>query len=375
MKLLHLILLSVLPCLSAMGQIAYNDTYFYYEDAAKTIITALTPSSGKAAENLTIPAQVTKVKANAFEKSAVKTLTIEDGGDPDFDETALAGADELETFHLGTAMTVEHMRNMFIALGERGKLTYVHIKNYDTSVLVNWDDATMKAILTNDVQIIMPAPLVGNQVFGNAIVYGVFEINYPLNVASFCGSVLFEDTDDGSNYLFYVATGVSEDKRINIKRVHYITPNQGILMHFDYTNSWNTVVKLKRLSAGPGTDKYNADLALYAQNMLVGVTTPTAINATDGDKTNYILYNNQFHRTSGGTLGANRAYLQVPTGSLSAVASYPLLRDEETTVIDALDADKPSTADSDWYDLSGRKLNAEPQYPGMYIKNGKKIIK
>ena len=72
---------------------------------------------------------------------------------------------------------------------------------------------------------------------------------------------------------------------------------------------------------------------LYNKNMLKGVTTATTIGKTDGDKTNLVLKEGAFHPTSGGTIGANKAYLQVPTTALAAREMLTLSFEDETTGI------------------------------------------
>jgi hypothetical protein len=106
--------------------------------------------------------------------------------------------------------------------------------------------------------------------------------------------------------------------------------------------------------------------------MLKGVTEPTPIEKTDGDKTNLVLSNGAFHPTSGGTIGANKAYLQVPTTALAAREMLTLSFDEGATAIRLTTS--PTRDEGEWYDLSGRLLNSRPSAKGLYIYNGKKYV-
>ena len=114
--------------------------------------------------------------------------------------------------------------------------------------------------------------------------------------------------------------------------------------------------------------------------MLKGVLVPTELTATEGEgdekKTNMILYNGLFYKISGGTLGANRAYLQVPTNDLPSSGKLAILvdEDEEVTGIKVPDS-QSATPDGalPMYNLAGQRV-AE-NYKGIVITNGKKMLK
>lgn len=114
------------------------------------------------------------------------------------------------------------------------------------------------------------------------------------------------------------------------------------------------------------------------ENILVGVTADTKINATDGGNTNFVLYNGEFHNTTAGTLASGKAYAQVPTSELPAGAkqlTFVLADDESeigTTAIEHIDADN-SASDQPAYNLSGQRVG--PGYKGVVIINGKKMIR
>ena len=56
----------------------------------------------------------------------------------------------------------------------------------------------------------------------------------------------------------------------------------------------------------------------------------------------------------------------------SAPALIPIF-DNETTDVRWLMEDVRGTAEDEWYDLQGRKLQGEPKQKGIYIRNGKKV--
>ncbi len=369
---LQVLMLLFLLLVGANGAYAQGDC-FVYEGSGNTVITDLT-AKGMAASSLTIPATVTTVKSGAFSAAAnVPTLMliIEAGGNPTF-EGKLFGDDETNRISdiqiLGNSMTVANIQKLFTSLGAQGALSTVYIADYSGE----WTDITSSAVLTSDVTVTLPAALVSTQKFGDATVCGRFEITKEKEIISFCGNATFWDKDDGSNMLFYIANECNkEEGYVHIQRVRYVKKGEGVLIH----NLENTgdYADLPRVS---DTSITSADNTLYNSNLLKGVTTATTIGKTEGDKTNLVLKNGAFHPTSGGTIGANKAYLQVPTTALAAREMLTLSFDEDPTGIVESEELRVKSEESDdaWYDLSGRLLNSRPSAKGLYIYNGKKYV-
>jgi hypothetical protein len=67
------------------------------------------------------------------------------------------------------------------------------------------------------------------------------------------------------------------------------------------------------------------------------------------------------------------AYLQANNTTRGDV--IPVFDDREATRIGATLNDKGEMINDKWYNLDGRKLDAEPTRKGVYIKNGKKVIR
>ncbi len=321
-----------------------------------TTIDGLT-AYGMAATELTIPASVETVSDGAFYNGRVQILTI-DGGNPLFEENVLSDVNSsLISIDAGSGMTAANIKNMLASLVSRGNLEEVVIAGFHDEVAptINWTD--INAVLTEKVGVKMPAALVSDQVFGNATVYGRFTVSGEL--ATFCGSATFED-DGNSNMLFYVPQKYQQaTKQVYIKRVYVVTAGQGVLIHNAIGTS--TYADLKRINEGEE----------YSSNMLVGVTEPTTIEATDGDKTNLILYQGAFHPTSGGIIPANRAYLQILTSEWDAmnVRQLTFNFDDLETGIEVV---TEGTNVTGMYDLTGRKVSMPRK--GVYIQNGRKTF-
>ena len=110
----------------------------------------------------------------------------------------------------------------------------------------------------------------------------------------------------------------------------------------------------------------------------------TELSETFGDYTNFVLVSDgaggvKFSKVTGGTLAANKSYLQLPTASLAGARELSIAFDEgETTSISEelkVKSEKFAPA-TDWYDLQGRKIanSQQPTAKGLYIVNGKKYI-
>ena len=341
--------------------------YFTYGGEGGTIITGLT-DAGKVAKSLTVPKEVTTVKAAAFSYASndLSTLVIEDCGNPTFQGSLFGGRlnplGDIEI--MGSSMTVANIRALLTSLVAQGNLSIstVYIEGYSGDL----SDIDVTDVLTSEVSVILPAEKVTTQQFGSAKVMGRFVINK--EIITFCTNATFMD-DSNNNMLFYVADGLGNDGRLHIQRVSYIVAGKGVLIH--HSNSSSSYCDLERYDGNISSD----DEYLYNSNMLVGVTTETPIEKTDGDKTNYILKDGAFHPTSGGTLKANRAYLQIPTSSAPA-RPLSIDFDDETTDVPLIDNEQ-WTMDNDagasgCFDLQGRKV-VQPTR-GLYIMNGKKYF-
>lgn len=334
MRILKVFAILYLICMPVMAQ----SEYFTYDDDEKTIITGITKEGVLyfSEENaITIPQQVTRVCSGAFlaigdYQKEIENLII-DGGNPYFEDGALdenyqdgGVQSSLTSINLGSGMSEINIKSLIKqGLKTRNALEKIEINGITDGDIKNisWkDDGDINAVLTEDVKVMLPAALVDKQVFGNAKVYGVFVIPEGLEVSSFCGTQMFQDIDVGSNFLFYIPVELTFDKsQVTVKRVRYILPNEGVLMHLESNTS--NKVELPRVNQDD-LDKsatgYFNDQNKYQNNMLVGVTQATPILPTDGEYTNMILYNGLFYPTTAGTLNANRAYLRVRTSDLTA---------------------------------------------------------
>ena len=121
------------------------------------------------------------------------------------------------------------------------------------------------------------------------------------------------------------------------------------------------------INGTPGT-KYTIKVAdkgtaYEGTNLLTGTLAPTYV-----EEGQYFLKSGKFVYSSAGILPDKKAYLKSDgTGTQGAKLSFLF----DTTSIEQV---KVETSDA-WYDLSGRKVNPSANVKGVYIHNGKKVVK
>ena len=143
----------------------------------------------------------------------------------------------------------------------------------------------------------------------------------------------------------------------------------------------------------------NTAVIIVADNDVVSMTATTALPAYSGGTNNlrgvdddtptsalgtgtfYVLGmttvdNEQhfgFHRYTGSTMAAHKAYVFV-SGSQDA-RSLTMVFDEASGIESLTpDAAPKAQAADHWFTLDGRRLQAKPTAPGIYVNNGKKVV-
>ena len=137
----------------------------------------------------------------------------------------------------------------------------------------------------------------------------------------------------------------------------------------------NTGVLLKG-AKGTYTLKAQDAAATVGTNLFKANVTASELSPTEGDYTNFILVPDgeggvKFAKVSGGTLGAYKAYLQLPTSSATARELSISFDEGETTGISAALMNN-ERMNNEVYNLAGQRV-AQPT-KGLYIVNGKKYI-
>ena len=109
-------------------------------------------------------------------------------------------------------------------------------------------------------------------------------------------------------------------------------------------------------------------------NMLIETTASTHFAA----RAIYLLSHNEFVHNMAGDLAAGKVYLDPnhTSPSPSRASSRLRIKWDAVTAIDGITESGTAESRNDaWYTLDGRKLNGKPTQKGMYITNGKKVVK
>ena len=149
----------------------------------------------------------------------------------------------------------------------------------------------------------------------------------------------------------YVVCGFKpETSEVLLMRVTKVPAGTGVLLRGETVNYYPSL-------SDQGSSFYS--------NFLVGNLTETSL--TDG----YVLKGDCFERVDVPTaIPANSAYLTLPA---SAQGAKRLTLKFISTDIDLVKDDMPQ-GNSHWYSLQGTRLNGTPTTPGIYIRNGRKVM-
>ena len=165
----------------------------------------------------------------------------------------------------------------------------------------------------------------------------------------------------------YQVTAV-DGSTVTIGEIGYIPANTAVLLkNVSNNNTWSNIA----------ASAYTGATSPFASNKLIGTASDVDVSTISGG-TVYVLYNNMFKRATGGTIPANRGYLVVEPSAVNAGSGAPELSisigDENTTAINEHESHELNELSGEWFSIDGVKLNGQPQKPGLYIKNGKKVF-
>lgn len=142
--------------------------------------------------------------------------------------------------------------------------------------------------------------------------------------------------------------------------IYYVTLSRTAIAGVHFTNL------CEKVTFGPGED---SRIVTVSEENIDGLSAPYRYQSSG---------NSLFYPETGASLGAFRAYFQLlkgltASGPASQVKAFVMnlgdKEDDPTALNDVLNTER----DSEWYDLSGRKLNGKPTRSGVYIHNGRKV--
>ena len=166
----------------------------------------------------------------------------------------------------------------------------------------------------------------------------------------------------------YAATGIT-GADLTMTEISVASAGAGLMLKGDADANYSVYV----------TDA-SADAAL-GSNMLVGLTSPTLVNVTDGEYTTFILADgsdgvNWYQLEEDYTLKANSAYLELKNDLIpSGARGFGMIFDDGTsTAINLINSGAQNNENGMWYTLQGLRLDKQPTTKGIYIHNGKKVV-
>ena len=237
---------------------------------------------------------------------------------------------------------------------------------YGDNVTVNIEDdpdRTLVSLLVNGQDVtsqVKDGQYIINNVTGNVTVEATFKstkefITLTGEYATFSCPQDLNFT--GSDLRAYIASGFNKQtNQALLTRVYDVPAGTGIF-----------------LVGEPGTTykvPYSTTASYYV-NLFKANLTKSTVQATEGDKVNFIFGQQDgepgFYPIDGtATLLAQTAYMQLPAGFVSAGAKVSFVFEED--IIDGIDEFRISESDATIYDLAGRKLGKTQR--GINIING-----
>ena len=183
--------------------------------------------------------------------------------------------------------------------------------------------------------------------------------------------IAFSDNNSWTTY--YATESLQVPTGLQAYSVTEITPSQVVAQEVEYIPA-NTAVLLKVAdganAAGPFmAEAYDGTETGIGTNLLQGTSTDLAVSSITTAPV-FVLYRDQFVKTTTGSIPAHRGYLVVDPSTLSEPFSrLSIVIGDETTRISV-----PAIVSSDdsYYDLQGRRVNRADVKKGLYIRNGKK---
>ena len=176
-----------------------------------------------------------------------------------------------------------------------------------------------------------------------------------------------------TDYTAFIATSYrAEEGVVGLTKIEKVPSGEGILIKSN--DSSKAIKDIFKESDVATTEPITTQIT----QMLVGAPDGGSIEPEEGDYTNFVLAKREgvvgFYKVAQqGALAPNKAYLQIPTASLTGTSGANgisfAVEGEETAIQGVTTA---TTTDDAWYTLQGVRV-AQPTR-GLYIHNGKKVV-
>ncbi len=169
-----------------------------------------------------------------------------------------------------------------------------------------------------------------------------------------------EDLQIPAGLKAYIVKSVTGNSVV-VDEVTYIPQHEGVLLTYEEVAPEGAIF----------AEAYTGATQEFA-NLLQGCSELTSVETLTADGSSiYVLYNDEFVKTTKGSIKPFRCYLELGAQVAAAEGRLSIVEDNDVTALKLVNSEE-RIVNSEVYDLQGRKVNQPAK--GLYILNGKKVV-
>jgi hypothetical protein len=169
-----------------------------------------------------------------------------------------------------------------------------------------------------------------------------------------------EDLQIPAGLKAYIVKSVTGNSVV-VDEVTYIPQHEGVLLTYEEVAPEGAIF----------AEAYTGATQEFA-NLLLGCSELTSVETLTADGSSiYVLYNDEFVKTTKGSIKPFRCYLELGAEVAAAEGRLSIVEDNDVTALKLVNSEE-RIVNSEVYDLQGRKVNQPAK--GLYILNGKKVV-
>lgn len=289
--------------------------------------------------------QLTQVDENYTSEPVDVTFTIEAKS---LDESMIwHEADEF--IYSGEAQTLDEMFGLTdeelktdLVYGKDFTISYANNVNVGTATATITGMGNYQGTLTYDFKIVREMYITFSETNAWASYYAEEDLQIPAGLKA---------------YIVKSVTGNS----VVVDEVTYIPQHEGVLLTYEEVAPKNAIF----------AEAYTGATQEFA-NLLLGCSELTSVETLTADGSSiYVLYNDEFVKTTKGSIKPFRCYLELGAEVAAAEGRLSIVEDNDVTALKLVNSEE-RIVNSEVYDLQGRKVNQPAR--GLYILNGKKVV-
>lgn len=257
---------------------------------------------------------------------------------------------EYERFiYNGEAQTLDEMFGLTdeeletdLVYGEDYTISYANNVNVGTATATITGKGNYQGTLTYDFKIVREMNIAFSETNAWVSYYAEEDLQIPAGLKA---------------YIVKSVTGNS----VVVDEVTYIPQHEGVLLTYEEVAPKNAIF----------AEAYTGATQEFA-NLLQGCSELTSVETLTADGSSiYVLYNDEFVKTTKGSIKPFRCYLELGAEVVAAEGRLSIVEDNDVTALKLVNSEE-RIVNSEVYDLQGRKVNQPAK--GLYILNGKKVV-